>query len=108
MPLAFSLFSPSFAVAGVLLAAIPIAIHLLNRRRYKVVEWAAMDFLMRAMKRNRKRLRFEQWLLLATRCAVLGCWDWRYPGRWGAATRPLPTPADAAGCTCSSSTPATR
>ena len=72
MVLAISLFSPGFAVAGLLLAALPIAIHLLNRRRYKIVEWAAMDFLLRAMKRNRKRLRFEQWLLLATRCAVLG------------------------------------
>lgn len=70
--LALSLLSPGFALAGVLLAALPIIIHLLNRRRYKVVHWAAMDFLLRAMKRNRRRLKFESWLLLATRCCVLG------------------------------------
>ena len=109
MVIAFSLFSPGFAVAGVLLAALPIAIHLLNRRRYKIVEWAAMDFLLRAMKRNRKRLRFEQWLLLATRCAVLGLLGLALSQvRSAAAIRRWPTPAGAAACTCSSSTTATR
>jgi hypothetical protein len=29
-----------------------------------------MDFLLRAMRKNRRRMRFEQWLLLATRCLV--------------------------------------
>jgi hypothetical protein len=53
------------------LVSIPIVIHLLNRRRFKVVQWAAMDYLLRAMRRNRKRLKFEQWLLLATRCALI-------------------------------------
>ena len=28
------------------LAAIPIIIHLLNQRRFKIVVWAAMDFLL--------------------------------------------------------------
>jgi hypothetical protein len=31
-----------------------------------------MEFLLRALRRNRRRLRFEQWLLLAVRCLVLG------------------------------------
>ena len=70
-PLAFSFLSPAFAGAGLLLAGIPILIHLLNRRRYRTVDWAAMDFLLRAMRKNRKRVRFEQWLLLAVRCLVL-------------------------------------
>ena len=56
---------------GLLLAGIPIIIHILNRRRFKTVTWAAMEFLLRAMRKNRRRLRFEQWLLLATRCLVL-------------------------------------
>ncbi|MGC4032739.1 MAG: BatA domain-containing protein [Tepidisphaeraceae bacterium] len=64
--------SPMFAVAGVLLVGIPIAIHLLNRRRYKVLDWAAMQFLLAAMKKNRRRLKFEQWLLLVVRCLVIG------------------------------------
>lgn len=49
------------------LAAVPIIIHILNRRRFKRVPWAAMDFLLKAMKRNRKRLRMEQWLVLLLR-----------------------------------------
>lgn len=66
-----NLLAPSFAVAGLLLAAIPILIHILNRRRYREQQWAAMEFLLRAMRKNRRRLRFEQWILLAVRCAVL-------------------------------------
>ena len=34
-----------FAVAGAACAAGPIVIHLLNRRRYDVVHWGAMQFL---------------------------------------------------------------
>ena len=49
------------------LAAVPIIIHILNRRRFQKVPWAAMEFLLRAMKRNRKRLRMEQWLVLLLR-----------------------------------------
>lgn len=49
------------------LAAIPVVIHLLNRRRYRRVRWAAMEFLLSAMRRNRKRIRMESWLLLALR-----------------------------------------
>jgi hypothetical protein len=71
LPLAFSFLSPAFAVAGLILASLPIIIHILNRRRFRTIDWAAMDFLLRAMRKNRKRLRFEQWLLLATRCLVL-------------------------------------
>jgi hypothetical protein len=49
------------------LAAVPIVIHLLNRRRFQRVPWAAMEYLLAAMKRNRKRLRMEQWLVLLLR-----------------------------------------
>ena len=52
---------------GVPLCAVPIVIHLLNRRRFHKVPWAAMEFLLAAMKRNRKRLRMEQWLVLLLR-----------------------------------------
>ena len=69
--LALGLFAPAFAVAGALLIGVPILIHLLNRQRFKVVDWAAMEFLLRAMRKNRKRMKVEQWLLLATRCLVV-------------------------------------
>ena len=70
-PLAVSLLTPTLAAIGAGLIAIPILIHLLNRRRFRTVEWAAMRFVLAAMRRNRRRLRFESWLLLALRCAVL-------------------------------------
>jgi len=69
--LAFAFVSPLFFWAGLALAAIPIIIHILNRRRFRLVPWAAMDFLLRAMRKNRRRLRFEQWLLLVTRCLIM-------------------------------------
>lgn len=69
--IALGLFGPAFAVAGVLLVGVPVLIHLLNRQRFKVVDWAAMEFLLRAMRKNRKRMKVEQWLLLATRCLVV-------------------------------------
>src|SRR5438067_1530974 len=69
--LAVGFLAWGFFWAGLGLVSVPIIIHLLNRRRFKVVSWAAMEFLLRAMRKNRRRLRFEQWLLLATRCMML-------------------------------------
>jgi len=65
--------SPWFAIAGLVLAAGPIAIHLLNRRRYRVVPWAAMEFLRHAMRRSRRLIRLQDLLLLALRtlCVLL-------------------------------------
>jgi hypothetical protein len=57
----------SFAIAGAIAAAGPIIIHLLNRRRFKTVSWAAMDFLREALERNRRILHFRDFLLLALR-----------------------------------------
>jgi Mg-chelatase subunit ChlD len=69
--LAVGFVTPAFVAAGALLVSIPIIIHILNRRRFRTVEWAAMEFLLRALRKNRRRIRFEQWLLLAVRCCVL-------------------------------------
>jgi Aerotolerance regulator N-terminal/von Willebrand factor type A domain len=51
--------------------SIPIAIHLLNRRRYRVIVWAAMRFLLAAQKKNTRRMRLEQLLLLAVRSLLV-------------------------------------
>jgi Aerotolerance regulator N-terminal/von Willebrand factor type A domain len=56
---------------GLSLAAIPIIIHLFNRRRYRRLEWAAMDFLLAALKKNQRRLRIENLLLLLVRTLLL-------------------------------------
>jgi hypothetical protein len=69
--LSFGFVSWPMAGVAATLISIPIIIHILNRRRFKTVTWAAMEFLMRAMRKNRRRLEFEQWLLLATRCALV-------------------------------------
>ncbi len=60
-----------FALAGLVAAAGPILIHLLNRRRFKVVEWAAMDFLLEAVRRNRRVLQLRDLVLLVLRTAAL-------------------------------------
>lgn len=62
---------PGLAIAGVLATAIPIIIHFLFRRRRKPIEWAAMRQLMEAIRRTSRRLRLEQLLLLAVRCALV-------------------------------------
>lgn len=54
-------------LSGLLLATAPIIIHLLNRRRFLRVDWAPMKYLKLTLKSNRRRLRLEQWLLLAVR-----------------------------------------
>ena len=51
--------------------AVPIVIHLLNRRRFRLMDWAAMQFLLESVRRNRRRLRIEELILLAIRCLVL-------------------------------------
>jgi hypothetical protein len=52
-------------------AATPILIHLWNRRRYREMSWAAMQYLLAAAKRQSRRLRLEQWLLLAVRTLLV-------------------------------------
>ena len=68
----FHLFlNPWYAVAGAALISVPIIIHLINRMRFRRVRWAAMEFLLKAQKRNRRRLIIEQLLLLALRCLLV-------------------------------------
>jgi Aerotolerance regulator N-terminal/von Willebrand factor type A domain len=57
----------SFAAAGALCALGPVMIHLLNRRRYRVVQWGAMEFLRQAMQQNRRIMRIRDLVLLTLR-----------------------------------------
>src|SRR5438270_1955106 len=65
----FTFLSP-FLIWGTLLGAIPIIIHLLNRRRFRRVEWAPMRYLKLTIQRNRRRIQIEQLLLLLLRIAI--------------------------------------
>ena len=62
---------PGLAVAALATALIPLIVHLINRRRHVRVKWAAMTFLLAAHNRSLRRVRFEHWLLLCTRMAVV-------------------------------------
>ena len=64
-------FVGAFAIAGLIAASGPIIIHLLNRRRFRVVEWAAMDFLRRAMQRNRRAVQMRDLIVLVLRCLAV-------------------------------------
>lgn len=61
----------NFALLGGALAlAVPLAIHLLSKSRFRQVDWAAMFLLEQVMKQNRKRVRIEQIIMLLVRCAI--------------------------------------
>ena len=52
-------------------AAAPLLIHLWSRHRFREVDWAAMQFLLAAMRKNARRLQLQQWLLLAVRTLLI-------------------------------------
>lgn len=62
---------PLILTLGTLSVAIPIAIHLLMRRRRQPVMWGAMRFVMEAYRQTRRRLLLQRWLLLITRCLLV-------------------------------------
>ena len=70
-PLAFFGFLWTTLIVGAVAASIPIIIHLLNRKRFQVVTWAAMQFLLTAQKKTTRRVQLEQFILLAIRTLVL-------------------------------------
>ncbi len=58
-------------LAGLGAVAAPVIIHLLNRRRVRVVRWGATRFLLQATQKNQRRVQVEQWLLLSMRCLAV-------------------------------------
>ncbi|MFN4243439.1 MAG: BatA domain-containing protein [Tepidisphaerales bacterium] len=58
-------------LAGVLAVAVPLVIHLRNRRQVRRVWWGAMRFLQTAVERNQQRLKLEDRLLLLVRCLAV-------------------------------------
>src|SRR5947209_7047318 len=66
----FGFWESTLAVAG-LAASVPIIIHLLNRRRFRIIRWAAMRFLLAAQRQNTRRMRLEQLILLALRVLLV-------------------------------------
>lgn len=56
---------------GLLAASIPIIIHLLNRRRFRTVKWAAMQFLLKASQESRGKKRLKHIIILACRALAI-------------------------------------
>jgi hypothetical protein len=71
VPLIAQWFASPWLLWGLGLASAPIIIHLLHRRQYREVPWAAMKFLLEAVRKNSRRLRIEQLILLAVRTLIL-------------------------------------
>jgi hypothetical protein len=68
--LAFAFGSP-LMLWGLAAGGIPILIHLLHRRRFQTVQWAAMRFLLAATRKQSRRLKLEQLLLLIVRTLIV-------------------------------------
>ena len=49
---------------------IPLIIHIMNRSRFRTIEWGAMHLLDSIVRVNHKRFRIEQLILLLVRCTI--------------------------------------
>ncbi|MEY4568997.1 MAG: hypothetical protein RLZZ398_436, partial [Verrucomicrobiota bacterium] len=65
------LFLNPLLLWGLLAAAVPIAIHLLNRRRHKTIQWAAMQFLLKATRESRGKKKLRHILILTCRALAI-------------------------------------
>ncbi len=57
-------------LGGMAAVSIPIIIHLFHRSKFRVVNWGAMHLLEAVLKKNTKRLKLEQLILLLIRCSI--------------------------------------
>lgn len=59
-----------FLGLGAFAFTVPLAIHLLFRNRFELVDWGAMQFLQSVVRQNRRRMQLRNLLLLLIRCAI--------------------------------------
>ena len=64
-------FVAPWALLGLLAAAIPILLHLVQRREPPERAFPAVQYLQDATREHRRRLRFRHWLLLACRTLLI-------------------------------------
>ena len=58
-------------LAGLGVAAVPIVIHLINRRKARLHRFAALEFVLRSQKRTARKWRIKQLLLLIVRTLAI-------------------------------------
>jgi len=89
--LVFGLGFASPAMLGWLaVAAVPILLHLWSKSRYREVPWAAMEYLLDAVRRSSCRVQFENWLLLLIRTLLVALIVLAVAGPFFAGSGPLP------------------
>jgi hypothetical protein len=75
---------------GLPLAAAPVVIHLINLLRHRVVDWAAMEFLLASQRKYRTQILLKQLLLLLLRIlAIAGLVAMLAQPRWTSALTSL-------------------
>jgi hypothetical protein len=52
-------------------ASVPVLIHLINRRRHKTIQWAAMQFLLKASRESRGKKKLRHILILTCRALAV-------------------------------------
>ena len=57
-------------VLGALAVFAPLIIHLFNRSRFKIIKWGATHLLESVLRKNRRQIQLEQWIILIIRCAI--------------------------------------
>ena len=60
-------FLQPYLLWGLPLVLVPVIIHLINRRRFQTVQWAAMMFLLSARALAQGYSRLRHWLIMALR-----------------------------------------
>src|SRR6185503_16620329 len=63
-------FLAPLMLIGIVALAVPIAIHLIGRRRARVVKFAALDFLLATKRRTARRFRLRERLVLLIRAVA--------------------------------------
>ena len=65
----------SFLAPGLLFGtaavSIPLILHFFYKSRHRKLPWAAMEFLRQSLEETSRRIKFQEWILLALRCLVL-------------------------------------
>ncbi len=64
-------FLTSALLGGLAIAALPLLVHLISRRRARRVKFAAMEFVLKSQRRTARNLRLRQFLLLLVRTLLV-------------------------------------
>ncbi len=64
-------FLNPFVLFGLAAAAIPILIHLLNKRNLRTIEFSTLTFLKELQKNTMRKITIRQWLLLLLRTLII-------------------------------------